>query len=112
MAKLMGEVADLKASMAMPAAAAAPSPTAAADASALSDVIDKLAGSIDQRLDKMGRKLGISSAVEGAEVSLDGLFKDDVEIIESNMDEVKIKQKKVGGIAANLARLKKLKGDG
>jgi hypothetical protein len=38
------------------------------------------------------------------------LFRDDGKSLESNMDNIQVKQKSGGGIAGNLARLKKLKG--
>ncbi len=78
----------------------------------LSAALDKLASTLNERLDKFGRKIGVSSAVEADEVKFDALFSgDDVEL-ESNMDDVNIKKKTGGGIAANLERLKKLKGGG
>ena len=40
------------------------------------------------------------------------LFKDTGKEIESNIENIEVKQKAGGGIAANLARLKKLKGGG
>jgi len=55
-------------------------------------------------------KMGISSAVEADSVNLEGLFRDDGKQVESNIDSVETKQKSGGGIAANLERLKKLKG--
>jgi len=85
-------------------AAAAPDLTAA---------LDKLAGSLNERLDSFGRKMGISSAVEAEKVKLDGLFdRDGDEEVESNMDSVHVKKKTEGGIGSNLERLRKLKGDG
>jgi len=54
--------------------------------------------------------MGISSAVEADSVNLEGLFRDDGKQVESNIDSVETKQKSGGGIAANLERLKKLKG--
>lgn len=78
----------------------------------LSAAIEKLAGSLNDRLEKLGKKMGISAAVEGEEVKFDGLFKDTGKELESNMGNIEVKQKAGGGIAANLARLKKLKGGG
>ncbi|HEB54208.1 MAG TPA: hypothetical protein ENI87_13225 [bacterium] len=111
---LMQELANLKASVAVqqqnqqgqsaPAAAAAPD---------LSAAIEKLAGTLNERLDSFGKKMGISAAVDGdAPVDFGGLFKDEDESLESNMDNIQVKQKSGGGIAANLAKLKKLKGGG
>jgi chromosome segregation ATPase len=74
--------------------------------------LEKLAGSLNDRLEKLGQKMGISSAVEGAEVDFDGLFRHSGPDLESNMDNIQVKKKAGGGIAANLERLKKLKGGG
>jgi hypothetical protein len=57
--------------------------------------------------------MGISSAVEARDVKCESLFdSDDDANMESNMGDVELKQNTGGGIAGNLARLKKLKGDG
>ncbi len=94
-----------------PAAPATPPvPTAPAAPADLSAAFEKLAGSLNDRLEQIGRKMGISSAVESESVNLEGLFRDDVNQVESNIDSVETKQKSGGGIAANLERLKKLKG--
>ena len=77
-----------------------------------SAAIEKLAGSLNDRLEKLGKKMGISAAVEGGDVKFDGLFKDTGKDLESNMGNIQVKQKSAGGIAANLERLKKLKGGG
>ena len=92
---------------ARPAAAAAGGIAATPDVTA---ALEKLAGSLNDRLEKLGKKMGISAAVEGGEVKFDGLFKSADKDLESNMGNVEVKQKAGGGIAANLAKLKKLKG--
>jgi hypothetical protein len=109
-ARLMQEVAALKATMhPQPVVQAAPAP----NTDALAAALDKIAGSLNDRLDSFGRKMGISSAVDASEVNFDGLFKHNDEAkIESNMDTVQLKQKSGGGIAANLEKLRKLKGGG
>jgi membrane protein involved in colicin uptake len=100
--------ASVQAAPAAAAAAAAPAP--AVDVSA---AIEKLASSLNDRFEKLGKKMGISSAVGGDQpVDLGGLFKSADDGLESNMNTVETKQKSGGGIAANLARLKKLKGGG
>ncbi len=89
------------------------SAAAPADAGALSDMLDKLTGTLNERLDKFGRKIGISSAVDAGDVKLDNLFNQDLaEGLESNIDEVQVKKRTGSGIADNLEKLKKLKGDG
>ncbi len=65
---------------------------------------------IHDRLDQFGRKMGISSAVDAEQVDFKAMFDKDDTKLESNMDEVEVKKKTGGGIAGNLARLKKLKG--
>jgi len=106
---MMHELASMKAALqAQPQAA--PPAAAAVDVSA---AIEKLAGSLNDRLEKLGKKMGVSAAVGGDQpLDLGGLFKDDGPAVESNIDTIDSKQKTAGGIAANLARLKKLKGGG
>ena len=119
---LVNEMANLKANLmhqqqvaAAPTPAPAPAPVAAA-APAVPDfsaAFEKLAGTLNDRLEKLGKKMGVSAAVDtNAPVDFGGLFKDTGKTLESNMDNIEIKQKAGGGIAANLARLKKLKGGG
>jgi hypothetical protein len=73
-----------------------------------------LTGSLNDRLENLGRKMGVSSAVESdSPIDFGGMFDDDLQVeLESNMDNIKVKTKSAGGIAANLAKLKKLKGGG
>jgi hypothetical protein len=95
------------------AASVQAAPAAAAPAVDVSAAIEKLASSLNDRFEKLGKKMGISSAVGGDQpVDLGGLFKSADAGLESNMNNVETKQKTGGGIAANLARLKKLKGGG
>ena len=109
MMRLMTEVANIKANMGGTGQPAADS----GNEQGLMAALDKLTSSMNDRLEKFGKKLGVSSAVEGSEANLEGLFKhiDEVQL-ESNMDDVKVKSKQSGGIAGNLERLKKLKGGG
>lgn len=105
MAMMMNELTTLKAQLMHKQSA----PTG--DGSGLADALEKIAGSLNDRLDQFGRKIGVSSAVEASTVHFDALFnKHDAAPIESNMDTIEVKQKTGGGIAANLERLKKLKG--
>jgi hypothetical protein len=114
---LMQEMATLKANLMLQQQQRAPAPVAApavAAAPAMPDfgaAFEKLAGSLNDRLEKLGKKMGVSAAVESnTPVDLGGLFRDEGKSLESNMQNIEIKQKAGGGIAANLARLKKLKG--
>lgn len=111
MMRLMNEVANIKSNMSQGATGQHAGDGAAE--SGMMAALDKLTTSMNDRLEKFGKKLGVSGAVEGTEADLAGLFKhvDDVKL-ESNMDDVKVKSKQSGGIAANLERLKKLKGGG
>jgi hypothetical protein len=108
--KMMTEIAELKASRSASGAAAAV-PLAAAAGVDVAGAIEKLAGTLNERLESFGRKIGVSSAVEADQVNLDALFKHGQDTqLESNMDSIEVKAQTGGGIAANLARLKKLKG--
>ena len=116
MRAMIQELADVKASIAQPATAqpGAAEPGAPQGGADLTAAFDKLAGALNDRLDSFGKKMGISAAVGGdAPVDLGGVFESDGGAeLESNMDNIKVKQKAAGGIAANLAKLKKLKGGG
>lgn len=107
MMMMMQELANLKASMLVKDQQ---QPQPAAGGGDFAAALEKLSGTLNDRLENIGRKMGISGAVEGDAVDLGGLFRDDEKQLESNLDNVQIKQKAGGGIAANLARLKKLKG--
>lgn len=108
---MMQEMANMKASLMTQQNGQQTAPAAAGGD--LSAAIDKLAGSLNDRLEKFGRKMGISSAVESDQpIDFGGMFRDVDKTVESNMDNIKVKQKSGGGIAANLAKLKKLKGGG
>lgn len=113
MMSMVQELANLKATMAQQQAQPAPAAPQAA-APDFSEALEKLTGSLNSRLETLGKKMGISSAVESDQpLDFGGMFKDAGESdLESNMDNIKVKQKSAGGIAANLAKLKKLKGGG
>jgi len=106
---LVQEMATLKANlMNQQAQERAPASSAGGEFTA---AIEKLAGSLNDRLEKLGKKMGVSGAVESdSPIDFGGMFKDTGKTLESNMDNIEVKQKSAGGIAANLARLKKLKG--
>lgn len=104
---MMQEMANMKASL----MTQHQQPQAAAPGLDLGAAIDKLAGSLNDRLEKFGKKIGISAAVEvEAPKDFSGLFRDADLKVESNIEQVQVKQTSGGGIAANLAKLKKLKG--
>lgn len=106
---LMQEMANMKASLMQRETQPAP----AAGAADFSAAIEKLAGSLNDRLETIGKKMGVSAAVESdTPLDFSTLFADDGKSLESNMNNIEVKQKSAGGIAGNLARLKKLKGGG
>ena len=114
---LVQEMATLKANLLH--AQSHPQPQAVAPTPAqpampdFASALEKLTGSLTDRLEMLGKKMGVSAAVSGdAPVDFGGLFKDTGKSLESNMDNIEVKQKAAGGIAGNLARLKKLKGGG
>ena len=95
-------------------AAAAAAAAAAGGGGDFTAALEKLAGSLNDKFEKLGKKMGISAAVDDSTpMDFGALFKDvGGKAVESNMDNIEVKQKAGGGIAANLARLKKLKGGG
>ena len=114
MMSMLQELANLKATMAAQQAQPAPQQAPQTAAPDFSAALEKLTGSLNDRLENIGRKMGVSSAVESDKpLDFGGMFGDDQQVeLESNMDNIKVKQKSAGGIAANLAKLKKLKGGG
>ena len=102
---MMKEIASIKADSSQQAGEAG--------GDAMSAAIDKMASSMNDRLEQLGKKMGISSAVDAADVNFEALFDDmDDPDMESNIDDMEVRQTTGSGIAANLARLKKLKGGG
>ncbi len=90
---MMKEIASIKANSSQQAGEAG--------GDAMSAAIDKMASSMNDRLEQLGKKMGISSAVDAADINFEALF-----------DDMEVRQTTGSGIAANLARLKKLKGGG
>lgn len=102
---LMSELAELKAK------AAAPATPAAAGADAVAGALAQFSSAMSQKLESLGKKMGVSAAEEAGAPDLAGLFKHGDEVkLESNMANVSVKAKSGAGISANLERLKKLKG--
>ena len=87
---------------------------AAAPPADFSAALEKLTGSLNDRLETLGRKMGVSSAVEDdSPLDFGTMFDDDQQVdLEANMDNIKVKTKSAGSIADSLAKLKKLKGGG
>jgi len=106
---MVREMAEIKASMAQRTVQQQIEPGTTENIDA---ALDKIASNLDQRLDQFGLKMGISNAVETQDVKFDTLFADDEQaMLESNIDDVELKKNTGAGIAGNLERLKKLKGD-
>jgi len=111
MQQMMSDMAEMKASMTQHAKEVVPDTTDLGSIEGMDEALDKIASSLDQRLDQFGRKMGISSAVETHEIKLDSLFGDDEQLeLESNIEDLQLKKNTGAGIAGNLERLKKLKG--
>lgn len=103
---LMSELAELKAKAAAPAA-----PAAGLGADAVAGALAQFSSAMSQKLENLGKKMGVSAAAEAGAPDLAGLFKHGDEVkLESNMANVSVKAKSGAGISANLERLKKLKG--
>ena len=123
MAQVLEELALLKARVdSTPATtSAAPAPVSHGEApqpqpnqgvDQIAAALSKLTEGLNNKMEAFGRKMGVSSAVDTGPVQLDALFRDlDDQKVESNLDTLEVKTKQAGGIAANLARLKKLKGN-
>jgi hypothetical protein len=74
--------------------------------------LQQIVGSLDDRLDKLGRKMGISTAIDTASVDFAGLVNKTVaesDNLESNVDNVGTEKRDSAGIGANLDRIKKLR---
>ncbi|MEE2886913.1 MAG: hypothetical protein VX951_05730 [Planctomycetota bacterium] len=109
MRHMVREMAEIKAGMAQRTVQQRTEPATAENIDA---ALDKIASSLDQRLDQFDRKMGIGKAVETQDVQFDTLFPDDDQAsLESNIEDVELKKNTGAGIAGNLERLKKLKGD-
>ena len=108
MARLMLEMAEMKAQLARQTKEPAPATTSPG----LEAALQKIAGSLEDRLDKFGRKLGVSSAVEADAVDFGAMFKDhgDEAKVESNLDTLEASKSKGAGIGGALEKLKKLRG--
>lgn len=87
----------------------APAPTAAAPALDASKMMESLGEAMEKKLDKLGRKLGMSSGPEiAAGISFDGLFASSANI-ESNLEQVEVKEREGGSIQDAVARMKAMR---
>lgn len=78
------------------------------DTTALNAHLEKLSRGIEDRLDKFGRSMGVSTAVEATEVKYDALFNKQ-ETLESNVSTVDVKERKGAGIGGVLDRMKRMR---
>jgi hypothetical protein len=82
---LMSELADLK------ARAAAPAPAAAGAGDAVAGALAQFSNTLNQKLESLGKKMGVSAAAEAGAPDLAGLFKHGDEVkLESNMANVTV----------------------
>jgi hypothetical protein len=110
MAHLLEEMSALKQSMER-AGSAPQGPTGAIEA-ALAQKLDGIADGLNAKLDRMRRGAGGSSGAEEVEANLDGLFAMDTgPELETNIEDVGVKNRDGKGIGSNLDRIRKLRGD-
>lgn len=110
MLKMMEQLMDLKTQAAAPVQA--PQEGGSSE-DALASKLDAIVGSLDKKLESFGKKMGVSAASDSGEVDLGKLFDSSLDVeMESNMDTVELEKRESGGIAANLERIKKMKGGG
>ncbi len=109
LSKLAAEVARLSERIdAAPATAPAGSGADSAENAALHQRLETLSSGISEKLEKFGRSIGVSSAVEVDGPKYDALF-EKVDSLESNMGTVEVKQRKGSGIGGVLERMKKMR---
>ncbi len=113
MMKMMEELMALKAQVQQGAQGAAPA--AGGNAAGLEEQLSKIAGALDEKLDRFGKKMGLSSAVDTATVDFSKLADRALEEsakLESNVDDVEIEKRKGAGIMGNLDKIRKMRGGG
>ncbi|MBK9383247.1 MAG: hypothetical protein IPN34_00265 [Planctomycetes bacterium] len=87
----------------------APAAVAQAPAIDASKMMESLGEAMDKKLDKLGRKLGMSSGPElAAGISFDGLFASSSNM-ESNLEQVEVKEREGGSIQDAVARMKAMR---
>lgn len=108
LAKLAEQVAKLTEKMSAAPEPVAPSAGAAPELGSLNQRLDALTNGIAEKLERFGRSMGVSSAVEAAPIAYDQMFQSN-EKLESNLGSVERKQQKGGGIGGALERMKKMR---
>lgn len=91
-----------------PVAAVASAPAPPQDLQKLEARLEQMSTGISDRLERFGRSMGVSSAVEAENVNYTGIFNNN-EKLESNVEALEVKERKSAGINDALERMKKLK---
>ena len=111
MMKLMEEIQQLKSQQPTAGQPAAPQGGGGGE---LESKLAGIVGNLDAKLERLGKKMGVSSAVE-SDIDFNALVNramDEEKELESNIDTVEVEKRQGAGIAANLERIRKLKGGG
>lgn len=104
MSAILSELKHLKDTVERAPAAAAAQP--ALDASQL---MESLGEAMEKKMDKLGRRLGMSQGpAMGEGISFDGLF-NSVSGMESNLEQVEVKERESSGIQDAVARMKAMR---
>jgi Tfp pilus assembly protein FimV len=90
---------------------AAPAPSAGTEAAgAIADKLASLGAELSSQIDRIGRKVGVSSAEDEAPTAeLANLFASSIPELESNMDSVESEERKGSDVSDALARMKSLR---
>jgi len=94
-----------------PAAAAAPAPTASAEAAgALAEKLATLGAELSSQIERIGRKVGVAAPEDDASTAeLANLFAASIPELENNMDSVEAEERKGSDVSDALARMKSLR---
>ncbi|HKB16449.1 MAG TPA: hypothetical protein VKF62_10300, partial [Planctomycetota bacterium] len=106
LSKLQSEVSAVKESL-----AAGARPAGAGGGTAEEEVnkkLDALSRAMNDRLDRIGKKVGASTVIEGEPSDLGAIFASQPEL-ESNLANVDVKEKTAGGIAGALEKARSLR---
>ena len=111
MRRVLVEMAEIRSGMTQQVQQADVDSGTAVSSDHVADALDKIASSIDGRLEEFGRTMNGKTGVAADDVQLAALFNQDYETeLESNIQDVQLKKAAGAGIAGNLERLRKLRG--
>jgi hypothetical protein len=111
MRRVLAEMAEIRSGMTQQVQQADVDSGTAVSSDHVADALDKIASSIDGRLEEFGRTMNGKTGVAADDVQLAALFNQDYETeLESNIQDVQLKKAAGAGIAGNLERLRKLRG--